>query len=437
MLVPTLGFAQSVTKEDFAYGVDVNAEADSYYEVGITEELYAGIQSPNLHDLRVFGPDGNSVPYLIKRQKQVINKSESSKSYNFFPVSVPVGFQHPNNLHVKINQKGDRMSVDVRTNNATSAIKKETAFFYVVDLGEKYDEDIKSMQIQWNEKTIERSRITVSTSSDLTRWRRAGQGTLINLTHDGNQLRHDTIELNKYDRYLKLASDKAAEFRLNTIETNSRHEEAIKNKPTWKEITGTRRAENEYYYKTPGNFPVDYLEITPVVHNTSHNILMRSGPNVKDINQTRFRGQSYLLKVGEDEVRSAAISLFGTTHRHWLLTVLDKDQSIAPKLSVRIGWYPHVVHFISSKPGTYTIAYGSTAIKHQGTLLPSALLKDEYAPVRVESGHPRSIGGVEQLEPPLDRSKYAKWTLWTILSVTLLVVGYMALRLFGHMSSAD
>ena len=157
---------------------------------------------------------------------------------------------------------------------------------------------------------------------------------------------------------------------------------------------------------------------------------MRSGPNDKNINQTRFRGQIYLFKVGEDEVRSDTISVFGTTHRHWLLNVLDKDQSNAPMLLVRIGWYPHVVHFVSSKPGVYTVAYGSTAIRHQGALLPSALLKDQYTPVRIESGQPRSIGGVKQLELPVDRSKYAKWILWAILSVTLIVVGYMAFRLF-------
>ena len=220
LLIPSLGFAQAVKKEDFAYGVDVQAEADSYYEVGITEELYAGIQNPNLHDLRVFGPDGNSVPYLIKRQKQVQNTSESSKNQNFFPVSVPVGFKHSDNVRININQTGDRMSVDIQANSVPRSEAKETAFFYVVDLGEKPDQHIKSVKIQWDEKSIERSRITISTSSDLNHWRHTGQGTLISLAHNGNELRHDTIDLNTHDRYLKVASDKAGKFRLNQIEND-------------------------------------------------------------------------------------------------------------------------------------------------------------------------------------------------------------------------
>lgn len=437
ILISPLVFAQAMSKKDFAYGVDVEAKANSYYEVGLTKEVYEGIQNPHLHDLRVYGPDGEPVPYLIKRQKQARSQSELSLVQTFFPVKAPAELAHSDNVHVRINRDGRGMSIDYQSVPGAQSEKNDSAYFYVIDLGEKPDKYIQSLQLLWNEKSVEQSRITVSTSKDLNHWRYAGQGNLLSLSYNGNTLLHDTIDLTHYDRYLKVTSDKETEFRLKEVKTKSRHEEAISQDPIWTEVTGTRRADNEYYYLTPGNFPVDYLQIAPTAYNKVHNVWMRSGSNDKEFSHTHYRGQTYLLKVGEDEVRSDTISVFGTTDRHWLLTVLDKDQTIAPMMLVKIGWYPHVVHFVSSKPGIYTIAYGSSSIDHQGTTLPSALLKDQYTPIRIESGHPGLIGGAEQLIPPPDRSRYAKWMLWIILSSTLLVVGYMALRLFRHMNESD
>ena len=435
LLIPALSFAQAINKEDFAYGIDVEAEANTYYEVDVTKDLYAGIQSPDLYDLRVFGPDGNPVPYLIKRQKQKNNTAESYKTHDFFPVSSPVELTHSDNVRVIINRDGS-MSVDVK---ATPISRSEiaAAVFYVIDLGEKPDRHIKSIQFQWNDRVVEQSKITISTSSDLNHWRHAGQGTLVSLFFGANKLRHDTIEIDKYDRYIKIASDKAVEFRLDGLKTSSSQNVEIKQKPIWMDIKGTSRANNEYYYIAPGHFPIDFLEITPAVENTATDVWMRSGTNGKEFHQTQFRGNIYSLKVGKDEVHSDTISLFGTTHRHWLLKVLDKDNTVAPMPSVKIGWYPHIIHFVSSKPGIYTVAYGSTGITHHGSLLPSVLIKGQYSPVHIKPGLPKMVGGVEPLAPPTDRSKYAKWALWGILSITLMVVGYMAFRLFRHMNVVD
>jgi len=158
-----------------------------------------------------------------------------------------------------------------------------------------------------------------------------------------------------------------------------------------------------------------------------------------------------LLRDG-DELTSADIAVASAADRYWLVKIDQRGGGIGGgPLGLSAGWVPHRLVFASRGTGPFQLAYGSRDAKATAfpiaTLVPDYKGEEELELRRAETGAASSgvaIGVVRAADPQQlggeaarrERVDWKRWTLWASLVLSVVVLGWMALRLARQISRA-
>jgi Na+/H+-dicarboxylate symporter len=102
------------------------------------------------------------------------------------------------------------------------------------------------------------------------------------------------------------------------------------------------------------------------------------------------------------------------------------------------AWRPHRVRFLSNASGEYTVAFGSASVTGRGPTIPPGIEKNNTAAALLtlpETVNTISGDSALTVKPKLETTK--KFVLWVVLSLVLVVMGYMTFRLMKHMKHPD
>lgn len=423
--------ASTPTRKDFAFGISIAAKENQLYEFSVPEHIYSKVQHHNLSDLRVFAPDDTLIPYVIIEQKPVTTKhSQSIQDVTIFPVrqmaSQPI---NDLNLFVKRDAEGTIVNINTTDNNPANNNKNT---FYVVDLGKNLDANLNTLQLQWNTDSVEQTNLTIETSTDLTTWKNAGNGAIMHLTQDGQTLSRNKIPIKRLSRYLKVYSNTHPKWQLlklqTVIDTSVQQEKTL----NWNIAKIIKKLPNRFIYQVSPGYPLHSIHIIPAQASAIHHIQVMSGNTPEKMITQQYRGLTYRMTIGNEDVSSNAIIVSNYHHTLWQVEIFDKDNQNHDPPEFKVSWYPHLIRFLSSSPGNYTVAYGNADLTHHGTSLPPSINEKRFEAIPADISSPVALGGESKLSPTAPVS-YTQPILWSILVLVLIVMGFMVYRLTKHM----
>jgi hypothetical protein len=290
--------------------------------------------------------------------------------------------------------------------------------------------------------------VDVEGSDDLLKWHTlVSKAPLLNLSKEGQTLRHHRIELNSRHRYLRL---KLADSRHTLPLTGVRADFVSHVVPPqtwqWRDLHGKRFEEQESVYfefELDGRFPVERVNIASKSNDTRRWVLQsRDAP--EDIWRTRAGPWlAYAVQVAEAEIRSNAQPLSRVCRdRYWRLTT---DASVAlpgnfPVPTLRLFYRPEALAFMLQGEAPYTLAVGSTkAVRMSSTLLQTieALRQQKgegWQPALAKVGQVEILTGDDALKRNMEPSQQPSFPwkaglLWSILVAGAVLVLIFALRL--------
>ncbi|MDH5326861.1 MAG: DUF3999 domain-containing protein [Gammaproteobacteria bacterium] len=437
--IPFMGnsYAEELSKNDFAYGIQVPLNARQVYEFTVNNAIYSHIQNRDLKDLRVFDPIGGMVPLSIKHNPTpvVAQAYETSHVLHFFPVFESADGPADNlNLYFKRDNTGTIVSI----NNIESK-NKLPAPYYIVDqskLGRSGGILSHSLMLNWNTDEVPKTVVTVETSKNLTNWRTVGSAALFHLEHNQQTLQQKIVDVSGLQRYIKIHFD---QDKVRLLQLNKNAKKSVKTADTVQSQTLRliQSGDNNYIYQLGGYFPTQSLKLLPGDSNAIYKISVYSGSDPNTINHLHHRGTIYRLAVADKTVTSPDIPL-NSTAPYWKINIEERNQTVNQAPTLEITYKPHVVRLLSSETGVYTIAFGRAG----------SIVSPPRIPEQIENGHdltvtpltlnaPEALGGDGKLETPPPPKSYKKVILWGILVVVLLVMGFMVTRLMKQMNSSS
>ncbi|HEX5635828.1 MAG TPA: DUF3999 family protein [Gammaproteobacteria bacterium] len=420
-----------LTKSDFAYGIDVTLGAHQLYEFTVNEQIYRYAQNDDLRDLRIFDEHGAMVPIEIiashAGKPGKVAHTQNEEPLVFFPVSENF-FQPLQDLNVYVQRNNSGTIVNI--NSSSLAEHRQEDIYYIVDLGKSARPGLNALEITWDGDTSPRSTVTVQTSDDLTHWQSGGEGAVFQLRHNQQVLLHNHVPVQGLKRYLKIRLEKAALLGLKGIINKTTLTNAL---PEIGSATLLRQNNKQFYYSTPGHYPVQSLRIYPQQDDAIYSIELFSGTQADLQNQMLFRGSIYKLTIGNESYSADPVSLSNEQDRYWRIDVIESNQpSIAPP-TIEFAFYPHRIRFLSNQAGLYTIAFGSAGVNNVSPVIPAQIVKSDSHVQALNLPTAHAISGEAKLTPPPAPKDYRKLILWAVLAFVLLVMGFMVTRLLRHM----
>lgn len=438
--------------EDFAYRGSLTVSgAGPFHQLALPLEVYQGLASADLADLRVFNRQGEALPYALLRSKThaVAQKTESAAP--FFPLRTPGGASPgASDVAVTVRQNADGTLVSVQQSPA-KAEPGDVVRGVVVDAS-AIKGRVRSLRLITGESAEPFHSYTIESSPDLQQWRvlkRDAQ--VVHLEHAGHRVDNDGAEWDvAADRYLRLVWDnpqRAPEIKsvaLGVVETS-----IVSPARVWSgDVAPSAVQPGVYEYDLPGQTPLERLRINLPQVNTLAPVDIRYLPTHRQAARPKWRSGRdeaqrwegpahavvYRLQTPQGEVRSADVALSGAASSRLRLTVDSRSGGVgSTPPTVQIGFEPNVVVFLARGEGPFVLAWGADGVDsadlpastllpvHNGetalnatpaSLAPSDIIRGKPAPA-TKTGPDASSGS-------------SKWVLWVVLLAGLLVLGGMA-----------
>lgn len=194
-----------------------------------------------------------------------------------------------------------------------------------------------------------------------------------------------------------------------------------------------------FEYKITGAFPVSLVNIELQGENRIFNALIESRPDEKSPWLQRHRGLFFRIDTNGVLFSNDAIAVGRTSDSYWRLTFDPETPgpgNAAPQLE--FGWIPHELYFISQGEGPYRMAFGNLDIKPAENLVDQLLLnldKTQRLEI-VKTALPSPSFKLGEKKAAKTSFQWQKWTLWAILILSVLLLGWMAVRLLKQMNAS-
>jgi hypothetical protein len=430
---------------DFASGVPLELESGhALYEVVLPSAVYRGVVRPDLGDVRVFNAAGQIAAHTVRRPPASDGAPPLEVNLPIFPLYAEQN-ERPEQLAGKIERRADGAIVELKIGEKTKAERKLVG--YLVDAS-ALQEPIQSLLLDWPSREDRLlMRLDVTQSDDLVRWSSATRGATVASLHYGpHALEQRKVELgNVKAKYLRINWDSSqAPLQLSRVAAQlARKIKAPE--PEWTRITGTRDEQEAgtYLFDLKGYLPVERVRVVSAERNTLLQVSLSSRVSADGEWQTRARGLAYDLQVEGEHLRSAPFEV-GTAvrARYWRLVVAHAEESVgnsAPQLE--IGWFPDRLLFVARGEGPFLLAYGNASIEPppmgaEGLLRGAALDEETIKIAIAQAGEPKVLGGDARLrlpKPPPPPLPWKQWALWAVLVLAVVVLGWLALRLFRQL----
>lgn len=441
--------ASSPTPEMFAYGMRLEANGDqALYEVVLPLAVYQGVTRSDLGDIRIFNASGTVVPHALR---QPLAKTErtanTSTPVPFFPITGRADQPLSDlSLQIKRNREGSIVDVNIARDSETKTGEKLLG--YLVD-ATSLQTGIDSLQLSWADASSGfSSKILVEKSSDLLHWTVVTTGSITQLLHLGHRLDHNTIEFAttsaKYYR-LTWPAGQGIPFTLTGITALS-HADTVITQPQrlWfaPPASLAKKKKLTYLCDLKGNIPVQYVKIRLQDKNALAGVRLSSGKTPDKPEREHWRGLAYTLDINGESLSTPLIAVAPGSHRYWLLTVEEAENSLGLPPVIEFGWQPRRLVFMAQGDGPFLLAYGSTRVEpthFQVNALLDRFRREkgkEISPRIITTGAQYALGSEKNLRPSLQSLPWRKYLLWTVLFAGVVFIGWMTRKLYKQMQTA-
>lgn len=438
--------AQTVTKNDFAYGYSVEVDGDgAIYTLYLDEKIYRGLTREDRGDLRIFNGHGQVVPHDIRRAEKMTKQSIPPIKLPIFPLyKGSQGESVTNaagNVHITTNDQGT--IIDLNYGKAATDERVLTA--YMIDASSiKNVPDM--MTINWKtQRTDFVMTVRVEGSNDLTHWHNVvSRSTLSHLQHGKHTLLQKTIDLpHSVPKYYRLSWENYDPLTIDSIEFHF-PETYHAQERQWSTFLPGKVDEKQqsYYFNTQTALPIDRINVKLPERNTLVNVLIESATSEKGPWYGRYRGLLYDLQYGQSALKNPDVQQSVHSHRYWRLTILNGEGQFSGEPVLRLGWIAEELLFVATGESPFTLAFGSarvepvaaplaqllnaSSIKQQGLLIKPAKLGS-----LIDFGDESRL---QPLKPPVDWKRYL---LWAVLILGVAALAFMAMRLYKQMEEEN
>lgn len=443
-MLPGLVLAAVPAPQDFAYALPLELDGDgAIYRLDLPEVVYRHTHRCDLGDLRVFNGHAQVVPHLLRRPAPTVRQIPFSAPLPIFPLDERRAGSEQGDMaiHIRTNEQG--AVVDLRRQGQPIP-PQDKASAYLIDAS-ALTEPLDRLQLAWPQSDENfMLAVQLEASDDLQVWDRVtGRHQLANLRHDGQQILHDTLQLNGLQaRYLRL-SWPLAHLGLPLESASIALQGTATEQPlVWQALAAQQRAaadeqNGEYFFDSGGHFPVERMELRLPENNTVVRVSLFSRADPEIPWKPRFRGLVYRL----GELESATATLAQSTDRYWRLQVAQDGGGLGNGLpELRIGWQPHRLHFVARGEAPFMLAYGAIevdALPDTGTQLIQELLNSREETLIKAARHGESyiLGGPARLQAAPEPLPWRRWLLWGVLLLGVLLLAAMAWQLSRQLQS--
>jgi hypothetical protein len=350
------------------------------------------------------------------------------------------------NVRVQRTQHGTVVNVSVA--DAVPAARRRL-LGYLIDAS-----DLKAPQeallLAWQAREGFSGRARVEGSEDLKSWNSlAANAPILFLEHAGARLERNRVELSgARAKYLRVSFEGVApDFHLKEVRVELRAEKAEPVREWVSLRASPGKLAGELLVDTQGHFPVDRLKLALPQANTVAQIQLSTRERAEEPWRPAASATAYRLTREGGELASPDVRVAVNPDRYWRILVDQKGGGFgAGEVTLELGWLPHEVLFAARGAGPFTLAYGNQLARPGAAPLAAVLPQDE----KLAAGAAR-IGEVSGSAPPsaslfsdpvrffrgvAESREAKKWTLWGVLLVGVLLLGWMAQRLLRDMGKA-
>ncbi len=454
LLLSVSTVAYAISPDDYAYGIPLRIDGNSaLYEMPVPDAVYRHSVRPSLADVRIFDAAGQSVPFRIERpQAQEPATGKRRLSLSLFPVqSNPGSESNGNDLKIEF---GDNRRI--KTITSKTATNGDTRTSYIIDTGqlEPIIEELVFSVASDDASFVQPVRI--DTGDDLHNWRNlVRRATLARLQHDGQTLERLSVDVSRQPAdYLRvhLLGEQAITLQAVTAVVHepppglrgigaSRSDGSGGGRWQGRYFQGRMDPENHnvFHYDLEAVYPVERLNLR--FGDTNTLALARFESRADEETDWRLRRQARVFAMSREgmALRNDDIAIRPRSDRYWRVTLRNAGQlPEAPALFAR--WQSHRLVFLGRGEGPFVLAYGRAADRAGETgnsvQLLDTSLPDSMRPGSVTvAGQPYALGGEERLRSQRSLINWRTLGLWSVLILAVVMLGYMALRLFRDINS--
>lgn len=433
---------------DFAYGMVLQTDGrDGVYKVALPLDVYRAIRYADLRDLRVFNADAEVVPHVVTRSAGSVSvKSEPIELPRF-----PVYAAEQSKLgDLDLQIKRDSQGTLINLRNRSGVAGQNKLIGYLLD-GSKVGPRIKEIELQWSDSIANYvGSVTIEASDDLATWRILAKDApvtrmkfgdhlldqrrvkftptpLIYLRISGLALQQNELALPELTRVLAIPADSSADVQRTWITIAGR---PLANKP------------GDYEFDVGAQVPIDRLHTELPQMNTLIEAELLARGDVKTPWQSVTRTTAYRITQSARQFNSDDLQIKRDGRRHWLLRIADQGGGLGGgNPSLKVGWLADQVLFLARGRGPFQLAYGAVGVKASEVAITTLTIgSDGKGGIQAQStklGTRVTLGGESRLALVLDPFPWKKWTLWAVLGLGVILIGWMASRLVGQMNEKN
>ena len=430
---------------DFAYGMALQTDGkDGVYKVTVPLDVYKIVRHPDLRDIRVFNADGEVVPHVVTRSAGSVSVKSEPIELPRFPVYASAQSKL-GDLDLQI--KRDAQGTVINLSNRSDVAGQNKLVGYLLD-GSKVGPPIKEIELQWSESIANYvGSVTIEASDDLATWRILAKDApvtrmkfgdhlldqrrvkftpspLIYLRISGLALQQNESALPELTRVLAIPADSSADVQRTWITIAG---QPVANKP------------GDYEFDVGAQVPIDRMRIELPQMNTLIQAELLARGDTKAPWQNVTRTTAYRITQSARQFNSDDLQINRDGRRHWLLRIADQGGGLgAGNPSLKVGWLADQVLFLARGRGPFQLAYGAVGVKASEVAITTLTIgsdgKDGIQAQSVGLGKQALLGGEARLASTPDPFPWKKWTLWAVLGLGVILMGWMASRLVGQMN---
>ena len=432
-----------ITPMDFAHAVPLQFEGqDALYQTTLPLSVYQNTVRSDLGDLRVFNAQGEVVPHMLQQpEHSSVGKPELRKLV-YFPLRGPANADL-DQLTVRIKRNAAGTLIDIDSHAKLPTRSKLSGYLLDASI---IKQSMHALELDWDSgKESFVGALNIESSDDLKQWRTVlRDAPLASLQYGGHSLLQKRIEFpTLHSKYLRLSwPQDQAELQLRGI-TAELGAISVDTPLAWLPIKGSAVADKagEYQFDLGAHLPVQRLRIVLPQMNTLVQATLFSKARAEDTWRPVGNTVLYMLHHSGQDLKNPDIAVTGN-HRYWLLRVDQKSGGLGTGMpGLQVGWQAHQLQFVTRGSAPFQLAYGSKKIKpaefQMQNLIPAA--EQDKAALSIiptaKTGAQVALGGESLLSPAPQPLPWKKWSLWAVLGISVLLLGWMAYRLIKQMES--
>lgn len=433
---------------DYAGAVTLTTGSrEAMHRLELPMTVYAGIQHPDLRDLRVFNAAGEPVPFALAADLPPATvPAPDVFTPPIFPIWGEAGRKASDQLDVRIDQRPDGSVIAIRSKSgATAPAPGRQAVAFLVDAA-KIESSLARLRPQWRETPVNYiGSARIEASDDLKGWRTVVTGApLVYLAQGEARLVQDAIDFPATRaRYYRVSlSPVGPELIGLAAEAPVAHPEQQRLSLRVAGKLGTKPGEVEY--DAGVRAPVDRVRIIVAESNALAPVKIEARADVRSEWRQVAATVAYRMTREGQEMTSPSVPVAPNPGGYWRAVVDQSGGGLGSALpELELSWPVRHLVFVARGQGPFTLAFGkrdaSSASLPLTTLVPGYRAGSEAAfPVAgVSAIKLRAMPAPSAIAQIIGETEPRKLGLWAVLLVGVLVLALMAWRLSRQMRRGE